>query len=307
MGGSASIITDPIFQGMAISLLFGAAVSTALTLVVIPLACARAQGAYSARPDEFDEALAAEVYATPACAAHNPARETETGAAIRPKVKELAANAFKKAQPWLNVSLEWVRTSIRSLFGEGALKPFQALRTVVLAVWTFVVTGWRSLFIVPQGHAFAGAIAGGSALVKVATAPVPASQEAAAGTNRALDGTGGEGGLAGEHSSAANPAPAGATVSQAASQPAVPVEPNLPAAQSVAQIEHQAVPASNAVLVRRAPEESLPVPAGRDSRPKAKSVRASAIRLHRREAVRRASNRIHTRLAKPGKESKGEE
>ena len=37
--GSAVILTDPTFQGMAISLLFGVFVSTILTLVVIPLGC----------------------------------------------------------------------------------------------------------------------------------------------------------------------------------------------------------------------------------------------------------------------------
>jgi len=37
--GSSVILTDPIFQGMAISLMFGGAVSTVLTLVVIPLGC----------------------------------------------------------------------------------------------------------------------------------------------------------------------------------------------------------------------------------------------------------------------------
>ena len=37
--GSAVILTDPIFQGMAISLLFGVFISTLLTLVVIPLGC----------------------------------------------------------------------------------------------------------------------------------------------------------------------------------------------------------------------------------------------------------------------------
>jgi len=47
IAGSASILTDPIFQGMAISLLFGAIVSTALTLIVIPIACNRAAGAFS--------------------------------------------------------------------------------------------------------------------------------------------------------------------------------------------------------------------------------------------------------------------
>lgn len=39
VGGSSVIITDPIFQGMAVSLLFGVLISTVLTLVVIPLGC----------------------------------------------------------------------------------------------------------------------------------------------------------------------------------------------------------------------------------------------------------------------------
>jgi len=36
MIGAAFIITDPIFQGLAISLVFGLASSTALTVLVIP-------------------------------------------------------------------------------------------------------------------------------------------------------------------------------------------------------------------------------------------------------------------------------
>ncbi len=39
MMGSAIILADPIFQGMAISMLFGIFVSTILTLVVVPLGC----------------------------------------------------------------------------------------------------------------------------------------------------------------------------------------------------------------------------------------------------------------------------
>jgi multidrug efflux pump subunit AcrB len=37
--GSMVILTDPTFQGMAISLLFGVFVSTLLTLIVVPLGC----------------------------------------------------------------------------------------------------------------------------------------------------------------------------------------------------------------------------------------------------------------------------
>ncbi len=39
VAGSSVILFDPIFQGMAVSLLFGVLVSTVLTLVVIPLGC----------------------------------------------------------------------------------------------------------------------------------------------------------------------------------------------------------------------------------------------------------------------------
>jgi multidrug efflux pump subunit AcrB len=42
VAGSSVILTDPIFQGMAVSLLFGVLVSTVLTLVVIPLGCVSA-------------------------------------------------------------------------------------------------------------------------------------------------------------------------------------------------------------------------------------------------------------------------
>ncbi len=42
IGGASVILTDSIFQGMAISLMFGVFVSTVLTLVVIPLGCVSA-------------------------------------------------------------------------------------------------------------------------------------------------------------------------------------------------------------------------------------------------------------------------
>ena len=46
VAGSSVILTDFIFQGMAISLLFGAMISTILTLLVIPLGCVSAQSAF---------------------------------------------------------------------------------------------------------------------------------------------------------------------------------------------------------------------------------------------------------------------
>ncbi|KAG1707517.1 Multidrug resistance protein MdtC [Nymphon striatum] len=61
IGGSLVIITDPIFKGMAISLVFGGLVSTLLTLLVIPLGCISAGKALCVNadgetitPPEFD-------------------------------------------------------------------------------------------------------------------------------------------------------------------------------------------------------------------------------------------------------------
>ncbi|MDH3355736.1 MAG: efflux RND transporter permease subunit, partial [Chromatiales bacterium] len=57
VGGSSVILTDPIFQGMAISLLFGVLVSTALTLVVIPLGCISARSAFCASGSDCEQAV----------------------------------------------------------------------------------------------------------------------------------------------------------------------------------------------------------------------------------------------------------
>ncbi len=53
VAGSSVILFDPIFQGMAISLLFGVLVSTLLTLVVIPLGCITVRSVFcpAAGPD----------------------------------------------------------------------------------------------------------------------------------------------------------------------------------------------------------------------------------------------------------------
>jgi len=44
--GSFAILFDPIFQGMAISLMFGVVISTLLTLLVIPLGCSSARNSF---------------------------------------------------------------------------------------------------------------------------------------------------------------------------------------------------------------------------------------------------------------------
>ncbi len=52
MAGAVAILFDPIFEGMAISLLFGPIVATSLTLVVVPLGCISASRAFFPKPAE---------------------------------------------------------------------------------------------------------------------------------------------------------------------------------------------------------------------------------------------------------------
>jgi len=69
VGGSSVILSDPIFEGMAISLLFGVVVSTVLTLFVIPLGCISAKKAFpecaEICPAELEEEAVVEEYKTP--------------------------------------------------------------------------------------------------------------------------------------------------------------------------------------------------------------------------------------------------
>jgi multidrug efflux pump subunit AcrB/predicted flap endonuclease-1-like 5' DNA nuclease len=55
MAGSSVILFDPIFQGMAISLLFGVFVATLLTLIVIPLGCNSWRSAICPPVDDEDD------------------------------------------------------------------------------------------------------------------------------------------------------------------------------------------------------------------------------------------------------------
>jgi len=55
MAGAAAIMFDPIFQGMAISLLFGALTSMTLTMLTLPLRCVAAKRAFMAEVTQQEE------------------------------------------------------------------------------------------------------------------------------------------------------------------------------------------------------------------------------------------------------------
>ncbi len=119
VAGSSVIITDPIFQGMAISLMFGVLVSTVLTLVVIPLGCVAAKDSFMAR-------VVAEHPKAAAKLAEIEARETEKKAAEAPAP---APAADREPGP------------IAKAFGMIAMVGY-----LVRAMGYFVVVGVKTLF-----------------------------------------------------------------------------------------------------------------------------------------------------------------
>ena len=72
--GSMVLLSDPIFQGMAVSLLFGSLVATFLTLVVIPLGCISARRRFEIAPPHVPPQGGAPVPPTPAPFGDAPAR-----------------------------------------------------------------------------------------------------------------------------------------------------------------------------------------------------------------------------------------
>jgi multidrug efflux pump subunit AcrB len=84
--GSSVILTDPIFQGLAVSLLFGVLVSTVLTLIVIPLGCVSARKSFEPPKPEAGEPGAEAPTAPPsstAAAVPEAGREAPRKGAVR--------------------------------------------------------------------------------------------------------------------------------------------------------------------------------------------------------------------------------
>jgi hypothetical protein len=83
MLGSSVILFDPIFQGMAISLMFGVLVATLLTLVVIPLGCVSARAAFCpGGTDSFGDPI-------PACNVPNEAQTENNPSVMRKTVTSI--------------------------------------------------------------------------------------------------------------------------------------------------------------------------------------------------------------------------
>lgn len=98
VGGSGVILFDPIFQGMAISLLFGVLVSTLLTLVVIPLGCISA-GAHALAGVDPDSCLDCYI----------ESEKAKQQAANAPHKIPLALRIWAKTVEWITMAFYIIR------------------------------------------------------------------------------------------------------------------------------------------------------------------------------------------------------
>ncbi len=181
VAGSSVILTDPIFQGMAISLMFGAIVSTLLTLFVIPLSCVRAAEALCLPGAPALGADGRPVDASDAPGALEPSDEPGLGA----KLITAATMAFYAVRALLYFA--WM--GIKALFAKlgpvaGWLTmAFYALRALPYFLWLFLRELLGKLKPTPQpamATATAGAAPSVEPVVNSAPAPAPAAQPAEA-------------------------------------------------------------------------------------------------------------------------------
>jgi Cu/Ag efflux pump CusA len=97
MAGAAALLVDPIFQGMAISLLFGPIVATTLTLVVVPLGCISASQAFCIQGKAGETPAAAPAGSAAPAPAAGP--KPASAAGERPAAPQADAPAQRMAHP----------------------------------------------------------------------------------------------------------------------------------------------------------------------------------------------------------------
>jgi uncharacterized membrane protein YgcG len=117
VAGSSVIYTDPIFQGMAISLSSGVLVSTILTLIVIPLGCVAAsrdlcEVAVASAPAGSTVPCAEELLDTTTTAAAQPARSKEPSPVLA-KLGGALMLVFYLIRGIFLLLFDWVKTRWR--------------------------------------------------------------------------------------------------------------------------------------------------------------------------------------------------
>ncbi|HID01281.1 MAG TPA: efflux RND transporter permease subunit [Piscirickettsiaceae bacterium] len=96
--GSSVILFDPIFQGMAISLMFGTLVATLLTLVVIPLGCVSARSIFSPNVENEEDTCQTQC-STPTAPSSTVAAEPMASTRDKPDQPERSSTEAPSAHP----------------------------------------------------------------------------------------------------------------------------------------------------------------------------------------------------------------
>jgi predicted RND superfamily exporter protein len=121
MAGAATILFDPIFQGMAISLLFGAAVAVTLTLVVIPLGCISAKRIFetmkSGEPVVDDSTTPAQPTEDGQSSLYERVKELVLHGSLPPTIKALSELEYEGEK----LGPEVAREQLNGLVDEGLL------------------------------------------------------------------------------------------------------------------------------------------------------------------------------------------
>ncbi|AHE97702.1 efflux RND transporter permease subunit [Thioalkalivibrio paradoxus] len=126
LAGSSVILFDPIFQGMAISLMFGTIVATLLTLLVIPLGCISARRTLEANAAGGGSGGAA------ACAVQTePNGEPDQGGPRFPSSTKMTDPAGGPVMKFIGLTGLYLR-SLAASFVEGVVQLLRALARWIL-------------------------------------------------------------------------------------------------------------------------------------------------------------------------------
>jgi hypothetical protein len=230
MAGAFAILQDPIFNGMAISLLFGAGVATVMALLVIPLGCISARRQFYVQTSDDGTVSVSPMY--------------ERIEQVEPEAS--AAPAVYKTPLWMR------------LYG-GVISAFTWLYYIVRAVFTMVGMGFKAIL---------GRFGGGKGTPPPPREPPPAGgtpPPPAGGTPPpapAAEPTPppvADSGAQPEPAPAARAAPAAETVPKTEPKPAAAARA-APAAETVPKTEPKPAPAASVAPAAETAVEPEPKP-----------------------------------------------
>jgi hypothetical protein len=255
MAGAWAIINDPIFQGMAVSLLFGAGVATIMAVIVIPLGCISARKQFYLEETESGEIELSGRYS-----------EVEETAGAKPR-------AAGGTPLWMRV---WGLTfSILSW-------TFQILRAIVIILWQLILGLYRKFRPAPRRLPPRGGPAPGSPPPGGgAPGAPPAPKGSTAGS--AAPGEGASGQPAGQTatSNAVSEKAEKASPKRASTEPAAATRPNATAPA--------AAPMGNGDAEQPRPAQAVAREPASKASPKSVATAASAKTARRRTPSRPAA------------------